>query len=358
MKPIFKIFLLLLFSFSILSAQSGKICFQCKQKIEGRYITVDGKDFHPDHFICAFCNKPISGNFNKDENGYYHPNCYAEKNGSVCSFCGKVMLGSFIEVGGKKYHENCYYENVAERCAVCGQPLSGEYFRDVYGNIFHRQHRQELPECDNCGRVICERITKGGFQLNDGRNICGLCYSDEITDSETILQILTEVIAKLKTQGFEVDVSNVAVRASDRIELRNAAAERYSDRMHGFTDTKVKTQYVNGEAVSKDEKHTIYVLSAVKPIYFASTLAHELMHVWLFQNTKDDHSDQLREGSCNFISLKYLESISDPLAKELILQLNNDPDETYGGGFRAVSGKFGGKPLSSLFTYLRSHDSL
>ena len=35
--------------------------------------------------------------------------------------------------------------------------------------------KDELPDCDNCGRLISERITDGGVALEDSRKICNIC---------------------------------------------------------------------------------------------------------------------------------------------------------------------------------------
>ena len=47
-------------------------CSYCGKKITGKYLVVDGKAFHPEHFICGKCGKPIEGAYQKFGLKYYH----------------------------------------------------------------------------------------------------------------------------------------------------------------------------------------------------------------------------------------------------------------------------------------------
>ena len=43
-------------------------------KIIGEYIVIDGRSFHPKHFTCSKCNKPINGNYYKNDGKYFDSN--------------------------------------------------------------------------------------------------------------------------------------------------------------------------------------------------------------------------------------------------------------------------------------------
>lgn len=57
--------------------QRGSLCASCRQPINGRCITAMQKKFHPEHFLCTFCQKQLNKGTFKDmnEKPYCHP-CY------------------------------------------------------------------------------------------------------------------------------------------------------------------------------------------------------------------------------------------------------------------------------------------
>ncbi|MCF8414000.1 MAG: protein DA1 [Melioribacteraceae bacterium] len=335
-----------------LSAQSRAICYTCNEPISGQYLVLDGKKFHPDHFLCDKCKLPISGSYQKESNKYYHLDCFSEMKGLYCAFCGEVFTGGYIEVNGKKYHKLCFENNVAERCWICNNPLSGGFLSDIYGNKFHSIHENELERCNNCNRLISENSTEGGVQYNDGRSICNICYNNAVNGQKAVEAALSMVISDLEQKGIKINSDNISIRASDRKILQSAAGLSYSSKMQGFCDTQTKVETLNGKEVSRNVKHTIYALTGVPERYIQTTIAHELMHVWLHENTTDKQNEILREGSCNFASYLFLKDKSDNLSKEILLGLENDPDPAYGNGFRLVKNRFKDRPIVDLLNFL------
>lgn len=344
---------LLLFPLFI-SAQSRLKCDYCGKNIAGNYIEADGRHFHPAHFLCAKCGKVITGPFSEDDDNFYHPDCYAAKEGLVCAYCNKLIKGEYVESEGKKFHQGCY-EKVLPKCSVCGKSLDGEYTVDIYNNKYHSYHNRELDKCDNCDRIISDRTTGGGRTYSDGRHICSQCSQGAVFDNARINAMLGMVLHKLRNLGLNIDESNVSVRGVDRKELQRAAGNRYDSNMHGICNTSSRTEYINNRQGRTTKKHEIFVLNGVPPLNIESVIAHELMHVWLNENTKDDHPAQLREGSCNYISFLYLKSINNSKSEQIVNQLENDPDNTYGKGFQRVRSEFAKKSLGQLLSYLKRY---
>uniref|UniRef100_H2SLI4 Transforming growth factor beta-1-induced transcript 1 protein n=1 Tax=Takifugu rubripes TaxID=31033 RepID=H2SLI4_TAKRU len=55
----------------------GSVCHACQQPILGRCVTAMGAKFHPHHFVCHFCLKPLSkGCFKEQENKQYCHPCF------------------------------------------------------------------------------------------------------------------------------------------------------------------------------------------------------------------------------------------------------------------------------------------
>ena len=318
------IFIVLYICGSLLSAQN-KICNYCKQKISQEYLIVDDKYFHPEHFLCAKCNKTINGEYVKNEGKFYHPQCYTEE---------------FIP-----------------KCDVCGLPLDGEYFQDLFGNKYHEKHIQENKRCDNCDRLISKNITGGGYSFSDGRSLCNLCYNDAVPSNSVFDFLLTKVSNELRSMGINLPQNKIKIKAVDRSGLKDAAKSNYTERLKGFCNIE-NTEQTFGIKKIKNFSATIYVLNKIPADYVESTIAHELMHVWIDQNTSKNHTSELVEGSCNFISYKYLSNKNSKNKKDIITALQNDPNPIYGGGFRKVFSKFGAKHIIELLNYLKNNSKI
>jgi hypothetical protein len=313
--------LILILSLTTISAQSKK-CYKCGKAITGAYLSVEGKEYHKQCFLCSACNKPISTKYDKHN--------------------------------GKFYHHDCYLEKFAEKCDICNELITGKYYVDVYGYKYHAKHEDEIIHCNNCYRIICENITKGGIKYKDGRNLCNLCYRNSANGQYEYDDILKYVLKNLDEMGVHIHSENIKIKSVNRNELKEIAGSNFVDRLKGYSRTKVTTSGGISEA-----EHTVYALSLIPRTHIESVVAHELMHVWLFQNTHDDHTPELKEGSCNYISYLYMkhESYSQE-ANFIIMLIDKNADPVYGDGFRKVKLKFQNRKLDDLLNYLKTHVSL
>ncbi len=91
---------------------------------------------------------------------------------------------------------------------------------------------------------------------------------------------------------------------------------------------------------------------------FASIMIHELMHVWIYQNGKNDSDKDLVEGSCNYISFEYLSRLNSKESEYYAEQILTDEDPIYGEGFRKVRKMVEQNSLIYLLEYLRFDTSL
>lgn len=377
---------ILLVMLANLALAGDKHCRYCGKLISGSYLQVHGYYYHPEHFLCAHCSKPIQGQFNKQGSKFYHPECYIQINGLVCGACGKVITGEYFEADGKKYHSDCYRENILPKCgwcgnsiddkyfetdgkkyhewcyhdhilpkcSICGEPLEGRYLEDAYGNKYHPRHSSEFPTCDNCGRIISNGTTQSGVTYPDGRHICTFCSQTAIKDIDSYYQSFHKVIRELGNLGFSVDLDQVDIKPVDRIQLKAIAGEDYTEQLRGYCNT--RTQLLDG--ILSDRSHTIYILNDVPELSIESTMVHELMHIWIVQNTFINHEAMLEEGSCNYLSYLYLLGSRNSDGSHLIEQLLESRDPIYGDGFRLIKQRFGKRPLSDLFDHLKNHSTL
>lgn len=327
-------------------------CAYCKQEINNKYILVDGKAYHPKHFICMECNKQIIGNFMRKDGVYYHPECYIQVEKLICDYCQKPLDEEYIVSENKKYHKSCYEKYILPKCSVCNFPLKGKYSEDIYKNKFHTYHLNEMHLCDSCNRIICQALTNGGHDYLDGRHICNICYATAVFDQKQLGKLLVKVSGQLTSFGIKFNLRNIEIVGVDRNVLRNKA-KNYTERTQGYCNSEKLNRYIDKRMVDQTISHTIYVLFGVPSLVIESTIAHELMHSWIFENTKNNLSDKINEGSCNYVSYLYLRSLNQDSAEDLIRKLETDTDINYGKGFLEIRQQFGNKSINDFLTFLK-----
>ena len=333
-------------------SQNKKICAYCGLEIQNKYILVDGKAYHPEHFLCKGCDKQISGDFVRKDGSYYHPDCYSVAEGLICDYCKKTLNEEYVTYDNKKYHKSCCENYIIPKCSVCNLPLKGVYSEDIYKNKFHTYHLSELHKCDCCSRIICQALTNGGRDYPDGRHVCNICYATAVFDQEQIEKLLIKVSGQLTSIGIKCNLKNIKIAGVDRNVLRNEA-KNYTEKTQGYCHSESLNKYINDKMVNQTINHTIYVLSGMSSLVLESTIAHELMHSWIYENTKKNLSDKINEGSCNYVSYLYLRSLNNNLAADLIKILETDPDINYGKGFLEIRQRFENKSVNDFLSFLK-----
>ncbi|EGG20761.1 paxillin [Cavenderia fasciculata] len=95
-------------------------CGGCNQPIRGECINALGTQWHPEHFVCQYCQKSFaSGTFFEFGGKPYCDIHYHLQAGSVCAGCGKAISGRCVDALDKKYHPEHFV------CAFCMNPLAG-----------------------------------------------------------------------------------------------------------------------------------------------------------------------------------------------------------------------------------------
>jgi len=325
-------------------------CSHCGQEItQGRYVQVDGKFYHENHFLCAACGRPIGNAALVKSNGrYYHSDCYEKTAAPRCAFCYNPIKGKYVEYKGKSYHPICYENNVALRCDFCGKIIEGEYFTDFWGDKYHSYHDGQVPACDYCGRLLGDRNNRGGVCYSDGRHVCDLCRRTTVDNIDQAIRLLEEARKRLRSFGIVIDYEEISLQLTSRDEIARLLKSGH-DRQTGF----VKHHYSTRHGVVTDQSFDIYILKGMPRTYFISTAAHELMHVWQNLNGPLVNNDTLCEGSCNYASRLVLEQIGGAGADYLINNLRQNTDPIYGEGYRRVARLVRNRGLDYLLNHLK-----
>ena len=297
---------------------------------------------------CGYCEKEITSSYLTSDGTSYHEDCYRDYVQPRCDYCKKLIHQNYNILDDKKYHPQCYTNHIVPKCDICRAPLEGKYIIDFWENSYHSSHNSELPSCHSCGRLICDELTMGGFELSDGRYVCSICNETAVTGDfllESSLNYAKRLLAENGIDDFPEDIPISLVDANTLQEL----SDTYSDAMHGFTDHSMQTR--NGRVISKDSH--IYILSHLPLLMFKAVLAHELLHVYLFENDLDLRPD-IREGFCNLGSAMVYQKSNSEYARFQLRNMAESQDPNYGVGYRKLSKELDRKGWSYLLETLDS----
>jgi hypothetical protein len=221
---------------------------------------------------------------------------------------------------------------VALRCTICGGIIGGEYLIDYWGNAYHKSHQGVVLQCDFCQRFIYGELLDKMLRLPDNRRLCGKCAPTAITRTGEVRLILAQVAEVLETYGMIVDIAQIELELVGIDELKGIASS-HSHNTKGFSSYEVKKN-IFGQV--KSETIKVSLLHGMPRTQMVSTCAHELAHVWQFQNGRLDQDPVVSEGSCNFAAYLVLRKIGGEYADFVIENMLKDPDPVYGEGFRRV----------------------
>jgi hypothetical protein len=250
-----------------------------------------------------------------------------------------------------RYHPECYIDHVAPTCAYCGQKIIGDRIEDFWGSIYHAEHLGQAVQCEYCRRFISDRQTNGGVKYSDGRVICGLCYATAVYDLEQAQRLMEQVCSLLATCGIAVDAEQISLQLVDRPTLISESPDDSGDQT-GLTVCRRRD--LSDRIRLLDIR--ILVLSGLPKKEFVATIAHELMHAWLYRSDAVDRNPAWREGSCNYAGFLALQSDSSIEARYVLKRLVEDDNETYGIGYERVSDFVRDHGVESWLRYLQSRE--
>ena len=265
-----------------------------------------------------------------------------------CNHCKQLISNQWILFEENEYHSNCYENDIAPKCSLCLEILSGEYLVDAWGNPFHKLHESKGIYCSSCSRIISEGVTQGGYKLDDGRFLCSLCQSNIVQSSSQIDVSKLKVLTLLQKIGIDGIKKTVPISIANRFLLQNLADEIASSNLKGFT----KFSYNKLPFGNFASEYKIYILDRLPTIEFEAVLAHEYLHVWLYNNNIDLPPAQ-REGFCNLASAYIYEQNGSKFSEIHLNSMDADSDPNYGDGYRKMKIHLEKKGWKSLLQTVR-----
>lgn len=168
------------------------MCDTCQLPIEGKSISALGKNYHPDHFVCGICQKPITESPFHQKDG--KPLCYKDFAATCpqCAQCEQPITDKVITALGKQWHEDhflcdmckialgaaefheregkavcqeCFRCKVADKCKACGEPIEASATIAL-----DAKWHPDCFKCTTCGKVILSaqfKVNQQGFPLCD-----------------------------------------------------------------------------------------------------------------------------------------------------------------------------------------------
>lgn len=214
------------------------------------------------------------------------------------------------------------------KCVICGKEITTESLVDMWGN--HVCKRHHVKTCFSCYRIIGRYSTYSklshqvGFQIKDGRCVCGLCQETSVIKQEQIDESTQFVVKLLAAAGFKINMTNVTIRVINKEDMTKIAPSA-----EGLCCAKINTDFPE-ESIAD-----IFILHAMPAIKFQSVLGHELLHHWIHCNGIKD-GDSI-EGFCNIgealVLNYYVSKQGNDLAEILRATANNNQDYYYGFKF-------------------------
>jgi hypothetical protein len=139
------------------------------------------------------------------------------------------------------------------------------------------------------------------------------------------------VLVILNSVGIDNLPNRIPITLVDsKDELIRLSGNRLGN-IQGYTNYEVST--LEGKIIDQD--YHIYILSNLHRIIFNAVLAHELLHVYLFQHHLVLESD-VREGFCNLGSNIVYDHYGSKLGEYRIISMEESSDPDYGLGFKKM----------------------
>jgi len=97
-------------------------CGKCSEPVIGECVNALGVGYHPEHFCCEICKTTLEGAFFEHEGGIYCEQHYYKMLGLLCPECEKPIFGKCVNARGVRYHPDHF------KCEFCKKPLAGSAF--------------------------------------------------------------------------------------------------------------------------------------------------------------------------------------------------------------------------------------
>lgn len=197
------------------------------------------------------------------------------------------------------------------KCYVCGKILFTTYYIDWGGHKVCSECAESTPRCVCCGQ-FCD---SNSIDVGTGERLCTYCQQHYMKkkDCARIVRFINRIYSK----SVIGEIHNWKLKVMDAPKMLEVTG----------------SPRVRGLAEKRGDIYTVYIFRQLSKVQFANVLAHELLHIWMY-NRKLDPPPEYCEGFCNLGSYIVLSNIDIEEAKMGRKALMQSDDPIYGEGFR------------------------
>ncbi|XP_026567727.1 transforming growth factor beta-1-induced transcript 1 protein isoform X2 [Pseudonaja textilis] len=144
-------------------------------RVQSNVVTALGSTWHPEHFVCTYCQKEMGGsNFFEKDGAPYCERDYFQLFSPRCGFCNEPILDKMVTALDKNWHPEHFC------CVKCRRPFGEEGFHEKDGKQYCRQDFYELfsTRCQGCSQAILENYISALNALwHPECFVCRECYT-------------------------------------------------------------------------------------------------------------------------------------------------------------------------------------
>merc|ERR1711907_144942 len=343
-------------------------CSECQCSLDGKntFHTANGKPYCSNDFGKLFCPKckgcdlPVVGEALRALGSTWHPRCFC------CAHCSNPIpvKDGFYQHEGQIYCKKDYEANFTPICAICNQRTGSSYLYNFWGDVYCQKHHFEMPKCFSCDRLVACR--QGSVDYADGRASCNICATTAVMGSAEAHSIMQKVACVLHELGIQIpDANSLSIRVVDRNTIKaglknfqqnsrisSEFPQHHPKQALGLT-AKVLKEVRAGRSVNRQRSiDHIALLQGLPAYHMGSVIAHELGHVYLWMKGFPELTADVEEGICELIKFLWLKAVpADAMTTFLLDQMEKNPDQVYGVGFRAARASY--LKMSSLKEFFK-----
>lgn len=213
-------------------------------------------------------------------------------------------------------------------CVICHSPIRTVHVPDIYGDAACQSHDPKI--CWVCGHIIIgNRVFVDGSQ----RPICINCGTP--LKKGDLKSTIAKLLRHYTNHKFLIPRFTLNLLTAKQI------VEKHGSLCMGMAILTYDEQ-------NNTKTYTIDLMSQQSPTSALSTLAHEMLHLFMYardyaltggNGTMHERLRPIKEGFCNLGSYVALCELADKTDPEVLHHLSNlmeDHDASYGQGFRRM----------------------
>ncbi len=223
------------------------------------------------------------------------------------------------------------FNSLLHQCQVCLHKIQQQCDRKDWRKS--ARSKADIAVCYSCGMALCQEFTAGNQNLTDQRKICPACFQHSVNFVRQGRPILSAIIRVFKTYELNFNPRMLSIRLVSEKELKHLRNAKEKDALQGLAIGTKK--FLGKEEIQRNIKE-IVILDRLPGEYFATILAHELGHAWLFMNQYPTLPKLVEEGLAEMFAYLWLKEQNSNFAPFRIWQMENNSYRENREGFRIV----------------------